>query len=100
VPKARPGATCSDEPAKPIRRQVPGSAYYAYKPGLGQGELKLWIGLSGIDTLEIEGFNTTNPINTINTISFYVSGNNLAASSISAGENIKRDFSSPVLAEP
>jgi len=23
---------------------VPGSAYYAYKPGLGQGELKLWIG--------------------------------------------------------
>jgi len=97
MPKARPGATYSDKPAKPIRRYVPGSAYYAYKPGLGQGELKLWIGLSGIDTLEIEGFNTTN---TINIISFYVSGNNLAASSISSGENIKRDFSSPGIAEP
>jgi len=40
VPKARPGATCSDQPAKPIGRYVPGSAYYAYEPGLGQGELK------------------------------------------------------------
>jgi len=39
VPEARPGATCSDQPAKPIGRYVPGSAYYAYKPGLGQGEL-------------------------------------------------------------
>ena len=41
MPKARPGATCSDQPAKPIGRYVPESAYYAYKPGLGQGELKL-----------------------------------------------------------
>jgi hypothetical protein len=40
VTKARPGATCSDQPVKPIGRYVPGSAYYAYKPGLGQGELK------------------------------------------------------------
>jgi len=62
VPKARPGATCSDQPAKPIRCYLPESAYYDYKPGppwrdalargydapqpglgqgLGQGELKL-----------------------------------------------------------
>ena len=53
-----------------------------------------------IDTLEIEGLNTTNTTNPINIISFYVSGNNLAASSISSGENIKRDFSTPWIAEP
>jgi len=41
VPKARPGATCSDQPAKRVGCYLPGSGYYDYKPGLGQGELKL-----------------------------------------------------------
>jgi hypothetical protein len=37
MPKAHPGAICSDELAKPIGSYVHESAYYAYKPGLGQG---------------------------------------------------------------
>jgi len=40
VPKACPGATCSDQPAWAIGRYMLGLAYYAYNTGLGQGELK------------------------------------------------------------
>ncbi len=40
MPKARPEAICSDELAKPVGSYVHESAYYAHKPGLGQGELK------------------------------------------------------------
>lgn len=40
MPKARPDARCSEQPAKPIGRYMPRSDYYAYNPGLGQGELK------------------------------------------------------------
>jgi hypothetical protein len=32
----------SDQPAKRMGCYVPGSPYYDYEPGLGQGDLKLW----------------------------------------------------------
>jgi hypothetical protein len=37
VRKACPEATCSDQPANPRGRYVPGSASYADNPGLRQG---------------------------------------------------------------